>query len=106
MTDKIRIFVDINGTLARFHDEQMYLKRMFEKGFFSELKPFQNAIDAIKCIIDNPNVDVYVLSAAITTPYCIPEKNRVKAGEVNAVYCAGGYYGSKADGLTHLPESL
>lgn len=75
MTDKIRIFVDMDGTLARFHDEQMYLERMFEKGFFSELKPFENAIDAIKCIIDNPNVDVYVLSAAITTPYCIPEKN-------------------------------
>jgi len=75
MNDKIRIFVDMDGTLARFHDEQMYLERMFEKGFFSELKPFENAIDAIKCIIDNPNVDVYVLSAAITTPYCIPEKN-------------------------------
>lgn len=76
MTDKIRIFVDMDGTLARFHDEQLYLERMFEKGFFIGLKPFDNAVEAIKHIIDNhPNVDVYVLSTAITTPYCITEKN-------------------------------
>ncbi len=76
MTDKIRIFVDMDGTLARFHDEQLYLERMFEKGFFAGLKPFDNAVEAIKHIIDNhPNVDVYVLSTAITTPYCITEKN-------------------------------
>lgn len=75
MTDKIRIFVDMDGTLARFHDENLYLERMFEKGFFRDLKPFSNAVDAIKRIIDNhPNVDVYVLSATITTPYCITEK--------------------------------
>lgn len=76
MTDKIRIFVDMDGTLARFHDENLYLERMFEKGFFAGLKPFDNAVEAIKHIIDNhPNVDVYVLSAAITTPYCLAEKN-------------------------------
>ena len=76
MTDKIRIFVDMDGTLARFHDEQLYLERMCEKGFFAGLKPFDNAVEAIKHIIDNrPNVDVYVLSAAITTPYCLAEKN-------------------------------
>ena len=77
MTDKIRIFVDMDGTLARFHDENLYLERMFEKGFFAGLKPFDNAVEAIKHIIDNhPNVDVYVLSAAITTPYCLAEKNK------------------------------
>ena len=76
MTDKIRIFVDMDGTLARFHDENLYLERMFEKGFFAGLKPFDNAVEAIKHIIDNhPNVDVYVLSATITTPYCLAEKN-------------------------------
>lgn len=76
MTDKIRIFVDMDDTLARFHDENLYLERMFEKGFFRDLKPFSNAVDAIKRIIDNhPNVDVYVLSATITTPYCLAEKN-------------------------------
>lgn len=78
MTDKIRIFVDMDGTIARFHDENLYLERMFEKGFFRDLKPFSNAVDAIKRIIDNhPNVDVYVLSATITTPYCLEEKKRM-----------------------------
>ena len=28
-----RLFVDMDGTLARFHDEVQYLERMFEKGF-------------------------------------------------------------------------
>ena len=66
----------MDGTLARFHDENLYLERMFEKGFFAGLKPFDNAVEAIKHIIDNhPNVDVYVLSATITTPYCLAEKN-------------------------------
>lgn len=44
MIDKIRIFVDMDGTLARFHDENLYLERMFEKGFFRDLKPFENAV--------------------------------------------------------------
>lgn len=48
MIDKIRIFVDMDGTLARFHDENLYLERMFEKGFFRDLKPFENAVSAIK----------------------------------------------------------
>ena len=42
----------------------------------------------------------------MTIPQRMPsksaEKNSVKAGEVNAIYCAGGYYGSKTDGLTYL----
>lgn len=31
MTDKIRIFVDMDGTLARFHDEQLYLEGCLKK---------------------------------------------------------------------------
>ncbi len=76
LQERTKIYIDMDGTIARFHDENLYLERMFEKGFFAGLKPFDNAVDAIKRIIDNhPNVDVYVLSAAITTPYCLAEKN-------------------------------
>ena len=76
LQEKTKIYIDMDGTIARFHDENLYLERMFEKGFFAGLKPFDNAVEAIKHIIDNhPNVDVYVLSATITTPYCLAEKN-------------------------------
>lgn len=36
----MRIFVDMDGTLARFHDEVGYLERMFEKGFLVDYNLF------------------------------------------------------------------
>lgn len=36
----------------------------------------------------------------------LKKKRNEKVGEVDAVYCTGSHYGSKADGLTDLPEKL
>ncbi len=75
-----RLFVDMDGTLARFHDEVQYLERMFEKGFFLDLKPFDEAVRAINDLAENENDDyeVFVLSAAIDgePPYCRDEKHQ------------------------------
>ena len=72
-----RIFVDMDGTLARFHDEVKYLERMFEKGFFLNLKPFNEAIAAINAMLASKDFDVYILSAAVDgePPFCQAEKN-------------------------------
>lgn len=43
---KKRLLVDMDGTLARFHDQANYLERMFEKDFFRELEPFENMVEA------------------------------------------------------------
>ena len=74
---KQRIFVDMDGTLARFHDEDRYLERMWEQGFFEQLKPFENAVDTVKLLAKDPNVEVYILSAAIEgePPYCVAQKH-------------------------------
>lgn len=75
----IRLFVDMDGTLARFHDEVSYLERMFEENFFLNLKPFENAVEAVNRLAEKSElVDVYILSAAIDgePPYCIAEKNK------------------------------
>jgi len=74
---KQRIFVDMDGTLARFHDEDRYLERMWEQGFFEQLKPFENAVDTVKLLAKDPNVEVYILSAAIEVepPYCVAQKH-------------------------------
>lgn len=78
-TDKKRLFVDMDGTLARFHDEVKYLERMWEKDFFLNLKPFDNMVNAVKSIAEqNPDVEIYILSAAIDgePPYCREEKHK------------------------------
>ncbi len=46
------LFVDMDGTLARFHDEVQYLERMFEKGFFLGLKPFGEAVRAVNSLAE------------------------------------------------------
>lgn len=73
----IRFFFDMDGTASRFHDEVQYLERMFEKDFFRNLKPFQEACDAINKLAASGICEVYVLSACVDgePPYCREEKN-------------------------------
>lgn len=74
-----RLFLDMDGTLTRFHDEVQYLERMWEKDFFRNLKPFQNMIDAVKLYMtQHPDTEVFILSAAIegNPPYCCKEKQQ------------------------------
>ena len=73
-----RVFFDMDGTLARFHDEVHYLERMFEPRFFTDLAPFENAVAGIRqYMTDHPNAEVYILSATVDgePPYCRTEKN-------------------------------
>ncbi|MBQ7131220.1 MAG: hypothetical protein IJO29_01490 [Oscillospiraceae bacterium] len=68
----------MDGTLCRFHDEVGYLERMFEKGFFESLKPFDDFVYGLRLYMQaNPKVEVYILSAAVDgePPYCRAEKN-------------------------------
>lgn len=74
--NKLRLFVDMDGTLARFHDEVQYLERMFEKDFFRNLKPFEEACQAISELAKSDKYEIYILSAAVDgePPYCRAEK--------------------------------
>lgn len=75
---KKRLLVDMDGTLARFHDEDNYLERMFEKDFFRELKPFENMVEGIRQFMaEHPDVEVFIVSARVIgePPYCEVEKN-------------------------------
>lgn len=76
MSEKV-LLVDMDGTLARFHDETDYLERMFEEGFFERLQPFTNVAESIRLFIRNhPEIRVCTCSAAIDSPYCVAEKDR------------------------------
>ena len=76
--EKKRLLVDMDGTLARFHDEVNYLERMFEKDFFKELLPFDNMVAGIRLFMqEHPDVEVYIVSSKVIgePPYCEEEKN-------------------------------
>lgn len=74
------LYIDIDGTLARFHDaDKAFIEAMWTPGFYISLKPFENLVAAIKLFIkDNPDVEVYVLSAVLDTepPFVVDEKNQ------------------------------
>lgn len=72
-----RLFIDMDGTLAKFHDEPKYLEAMYEEDFFKNLKPFENMINGVKEFINmHPDVEVFVLSSSIDSKYCCAEKNK------------------------------
>lgn len=60
-----RLFVDMDGTLAMFHHVDT-LETLYEKGYFLNLEPHQNVIDAVKQVFQNePDISVYILSAVL-----------------------------------------
>ena len=73
MNKKKRLFVDMDGTLARFHDEVRYLERMYEDGFFLQLNPFLSVVEAVDELALNPDLEVYILSSCVTEK-CKEEK--------------------------------
>lgn len=102
-----RIFLDMDGTLVRFHDDVRYIEHMTEPGFFADLTSYANTIEAVRQFrIHHPETEIFILSALIDTPYCEAEKNAwlnkhipdidaghrifVKAGENKANHIPGG----------------
>lgn len=72
-----RLFIDMDGTVARFHDEVDYLERMFEKDFFKNLRPFENLVDGLKAFNElYTEIELFILSACVhgEPPYCQSEK--------------------------------
>ncbi len=79
MSKKKALYVDMDGTLARFHDvEKRFIEEMWTPGFYVNMKPFANLTAAIALFINrNPDVEVYLLSAVLDTdpPFIEGEKN-------------------------------
>jgi len=64
--DKIKLFVDMDGTIAKFHENADFLKRMYEPGYFISLNPFTNVIKIItEFYLNNIEiVDLYIITGA------------------------------------------
>lgn len=75
LTDKQRLFVDMDGTLAEFKPVDT-LETLYEKDYFLNLKPNENVLGAIKQLIAQNDIDVYILSAYLSdSHYALYEKN-------------------------------
>ena len=73
--EKRRLFVDMDGTLTKFIPQDT-TGALYEKGYFLNLPPQQNVIDAVKIILKkHPEIKVIVLSAYLTdSEYALDEK--------------------------------
>ena len=73
---QVNLFLDMDGTLAKFYANPNYLEKMYEQGYFENLKPYA-IVDTIKEIIkEMPVVNVYILTACVDTDYCEEEKDK------------------------------
>lgn len=77
---KKSVYIDMDGTLARFHDaDKTFIEAMWTPGFYVGLKPFENFVEAVKMFIERNSAyaDVYVLSAVLETdpPFVENEKD-------------------------------
>lgn len=74
-----RLYIDIDGTLARFHDvDKHFIEAMWQEGFYRDLKPFENMVEAAAMFVrSHPEVEVFILSAVLDTepPFAEKEKN-------------------------------
>ncbi len=100
---KERLFVDMDGTLAKFYEDPMCLERMYEEGFFLNLNPYENAVAAIRKIVENCSgeVQVFILSAVHPGYYAEKEKREwvwKYLGDVHGIYCPIG--------MTTKPEAV
>lgn len=70
-----RVFFDMDGTLAEYQPIDA-VEELYERGYFANLRPQNNVVQAAKNLIASPNFEVYVLSAVLTdSAYAIPEKS-------------------------------
>ena len=69
-----RLFIDMDGTLNFFDKNIDSIDVIYSKGYFSNLKPIKQVVNAIKEFLKHDN-EVYILTNVIDSPYAIYEKN-------------------------------
>ena len=71
---KPKCFIDMDGTLCEWRSAAT-LEDLYEEGYFSTLLPNENVLNAVKILLQNPHIEVYVLSAVLEdSVFAIDEK--------------------------------
>ena len=62
---KIRVYADMDGTIARFYEHANCLEMMYSPRFFRKLNPYKNVIEGLKMLqnADEMDVEIHILSA-------------------------------------------
>lgn len=92
-----RLYIDMDGTLATWQPVSCE-EELFEQGFYRNLKPNQNVVDAAKIIIsEHPEIEVHILSAVLTdSKYALSEKKewlQEYLPEIKPSQCIFSHYG-------------
>ena len=74
MKKTINLFVDMDGTIAKFYYKKNCLEKMYEQGYFAKLPFYSMAMRLNDFAKKDTCVNVYILSACIDSPYCEQEK--------------------------------
>lgn len=74
MKKTINLFVDMDGTIAKFYYKKNCLEKMYEQGYFAKLPFYSMAIRLNDFAEKDTCVNVYILSACIDSKYCEQEK--------------------------------
>lgn len=69
---QVNLFVDMDGVLAQYNKEVS--KLMFNENFFLTLPKMDSMVNAIKTIISEDNVNLYILTSLINSEFCQKEK--------------------------------
>ena len=68
-----RVFFDMDGVLAEY--EQLELEELYKKDYFRNLKPINESVEALLQLAQNPDFEVYTLSAYLgDSAYALSEK--------------------------------
>jgi hypothetical protein len=71
---KVRVFFDMDGTLAEWR-EAANEEELWEKGYFSSLRPQPNVVEGARLLIKADICDVYILSAYLKNSFALKEKD-------------------------------
>jgi len=76
LEQNLRLFVDMDGTLAEFQKVSA-MEELYERGYFAQLPPQQNVVDAVRLLIyTNTSVEVFILSSVLfDSRFAMEEKN-------------------------------
>lgn len=107
--EKIRLFVDMDGTLAEWRPSKS-LEELCEDGYFRSLNPYKNVVDAVRKVVNerSDEVEVFILSAYLTdSKTALSDKNAwldeflPEIDAAHRVFCPCGSDKSKA-----VPEGI
>lgn len=72
---KMRLFVDMDGVMAKWRSTSK-VEELMEEGFFADMYPQRQVIEAVQSIAEEGKAAVFVLSKYLEeSPYALAEKN-------------------------------